>query len=321
MIRRADWTPSAGDDLMTLLSSNAKNRLPAPPMLLPGDVAWRLPDADPGSNICLFYRGEVLQAFVWFEPDTGFEFDWRSTAEEPEALLRPVFEWAFERRAALPPAYSRFVDITDMAAWRREIEHPQRGTDRTGRYLTTIALESDDFRIRALEREGFTACRHHAPVYLQDLTGALPEPAAPAGARLRSVTGADVPARVDVHRAAWVGSRFDAGRYGQIRSSTAYSEKLDIVLERDGTFGSYAICWADPISGIGHFEPVGTHPEWRGTGAGRAVILEGLRRLRQAGMRQARVSTAGFNHPAQALYESCGFERVDTERTFIRKLA
>ena len=320
MIRSVGWNDAALDELMALLSSNAAYRLPAPPMLLPGDVAWRLPGADPESNIRLICRGDVLEAFVWFDPDTGFEFDWRATAEDPEALLRPIFDWACERRASLPPAYPRFVDITDMDAWRREIENPDRGTDRQGHYLTTIALESDDFRIRALEREGFTACGHHAPVYFQDLTGLFREPEVPGAARLRSVTAADIQARIDVHRAAWVGSSFDAERYGQIRSSKAYDENLDIVLERDGTFGSYAICWADPTSGIGHFEPVGTHPDWRGTGAGRAVILEGLRRLRQAGMRRARVSTAGFNHPAQALYESCGFERVDTERTFIRQL-
>ncbi len=320
MIRQALWTGEAIDGLMALLASNAAYRLPRPPILLPGDVAWRLPGSDPETNLRLFHRDDSLDAFVWFEPDTGFDFDWRATAGEPEALLRTVFDWAYERRSVLPLAYPRFVDITDMDAWRREIEAPIARNDRPGRYLSTIALESDDFRIRVLEREGFSACAHHAPVYLQDLTHPLPEPDAPSGAVLRSVTEADIPARVDVHRAAWVGSRFDHERYAQIRSRSVYDQQLDVVLERSGIFGSYALCWADPVSGIGHFEPVGTRPDWRGTGAGRAVILEGLRRLREAGMRWARVSTAGFNHPAQALYESCGFEQTDTERTFIRKL-
>ena len=30
--------------------------------------------------------------------------------------------------------------------------------------------------------------------------------------------------------------------------------------------------------------------------------------------------TAGFNAPAQALYESCGFERIGTCRTYLNKL-
>jgi GNAT superfamily N-acetyltransferase len=131
-----------------------------------------------------------------------------------------------------------------MDAWRREIEMPMPSHEQRGRYLTGIAMESDQYRIGSLEKAGFMATPHHAPVYFWDLSRTLPEPSPPAG----------------------------------------------------------------------------TRPEWRGTGAGRAVIHEGLRRLRDAGMRWERVSTAGFNHPAQALYRSCGFERVETERTFIRKL-
>ena len=208
MTRESEWTKDAVPAMSEMLSENARRRLPHPPILLPGDLAWRLPGAEPETKIRLFRAGEVLNAFVWFEPDTGFEFEWRATLRDPDPLLQAVFDWACERRAALPPAYPRFVDITDMDAWRR--------------------LGKQPFRCPTLP--------------------------------------------------------------------------------------------ADTISGIGHFEPVGTRPEWRGTGAGRAVIHEGLRRLRNAGMRWARVSTAGLNHPAQALYRSCGFERADTERTFIRKL-
>ena len=51
------------------------------------------------------------------------------------------------------------------------------------------------------------------------------------------------------------------------------------MLEEDGVFGSYCLCWADQHSRVGHFEPVGTRADWRGKGAGRSVILEGLRRL------------------------------------------
>ena len=123
-----------------------------------------------------------------------------------------------------------------------------------------------------------------------------------------------------MHRAAWTGSQFDVSRYEETRARPEYREELDIVLEEEGVFGSYCICWADQHSGVGHFEPVGTRADWRGKGAGRSVILEGLRRLKEAGMRWARVSTAGFNAPAQALYESCGFEQAGVERTFMKEL-
>ena len=56
-------------------------------------------------------------------------------------------------------------------------------------------------------------------------------------------------------------------------------------------------------------------------GVGREIILEGLRRLKSKGVQRARVSTAGFNAPAQRLYESCGFERIDTARTYIKRIS
>lgn len=320
MISSRAWRDTDYAALSTLLASNAASRLPEPPMLLPGDLAWRLPGSQPDRYLRLFFADSELVAFAWFEPLTGFEFDLKEGIAEPAALADEILAWATEIRLTLPPAYPRFVDITDMAAWRREVTAPRKPEPDDGHYLTTICLESDTRTIRWLNERGFEATGHFAPVYFRDLSGALPAAEPPAGCRLRAVTSADTAARIDVHRAAWVGSQFDAERYAEIRSRPAYLQDLDIVLEEAGQLGSYCICWADETSGIGHFEPVGTHPDWRGRGAARSVILEGLRRLQAAGMRWARVSTAGFNAPAQALYESCEFERVGVERTFIRSV-
>src|SRR5262249_33836487 len=107
-----------------------------------------------------------------------------------------------------------------------------------------------------------------------------------------------------------------------IRANPVYDPELDIVLETtDGTFVSYCICWADAATRVGSFEPVGTRPDWRGRRVGREVIHEGLRRLRDKGMQRARVRTAGFNAQAQALYDSCGFVRVGTIRSYVKDLS
>jgi GNAT superfamily N-acetyltransferase len=203
-----------------------------------------------------------------------------------------------------------------MDDWAREIEHPASQQDETRRCLTTVAFESQRERIAALEAAGYRRTAHCSRLYRRDLSDAVEVPATQG--RLRAVTSADLDTRVDAHRAAWLGSSWDLGRYRAVRSSPVYRASLDIVLDVDRTFASYCICWADEQSKLGLFEPVGTRPEWRGKGAGRAVILEGLRRLRDAGMQTAQVGTAGFNAPAQALYESCGFIPHDTARTFMK---
>jgi ribosomal protein S18 acetylase RimI-like enzyme len=88
-----------------------------------------------------------------------------------------------------------------------------------------------------------------------------------------------------------------------------------------GHFLSSCICWADPESGVGFFEPFGTRPEARGSGVSQMLITAGLRRLQQKGMKYARIYTAGFNQPARRLYESCGFRLQDINRTYLKIIA
>jgi mycothiol synthase len=72
---------------------------------------------------------------------------------------------------------------------------------------------------------------------------------------------------------------------------------------------------------MGNFEPVATHPDFARRGFATAVMIEGLRRLRAAGMRWAIVRTPFGNAAARALYESLGFEKWHFDRAFARPAA
>ena len=84
----------------------------------------------------------------------------------------------------------------------------------------------------------------------------------------------------------------------------------------DGPIGAFCIVWIDQVNKVGLFEPVGTHPDFQRKGLGRAVMLEGLRRLQQGGMKQAIVSTYEDNQAAIRLYESTGFRLVTQLGTY-----
>lgn len=75
-----------------------------------------------------------------------------------------------------------------------------------------------------------------------------------------------------------------------------------------------------PGPGAGHFEPVGTRPDYRGKGLTRELIREGFRRLADRGMTIAHTETPVFNAPALALYEASGFERVGKRWTFVKRV-
>ena len=99
--------------------------------------------------------------------------------------------------------------------------------------------------------------------------------------------------------------------------SPVYDHNLDIVAaSADGQIGAFCIVWMDALNQVGLFEPVGTHPDFQRKGLGTAVMLEGLRRLQEGGMKQAIVSTFEDNEAAIKLYESMGFRIANRLGTY-----
>ena len=315
----APYDPGLLPVLLEFASRSAASR-PDAVYLMPSDICWRGPEAD---DVRLWFDDAGLAGYAWFEPPTGVEMDLRHDLSWDADIATAMLDWADERRRAFPAAYPWLVDLESMEQWADAVLDPGTRVSREGRWLTAVAFEADGPRIAALEARGYTPTQHFAPDYRLNLRGELPEHELPAGFRVRHVedTPADLEERTATHRDAWVGSTWNVARYRALRATPAYDPELDVVVEtQDGTFANCCIAWADPISGVGSFEPVGTRPAWRGKGVTRALIVEAFRRLRAKGMNTARVGTAGFNTPAQSLYEGCGFQRTGTMRTFMRRL-
>lgn len=99
-----------------------------------------------------------------------------------------------------------------------------------------------------------------------------------------------------------------AAEYAQFIGSAVYNGESDLfVRSPDGRGASACTIWFDPLNGVGLFEPVATHPDFQGKGLGKAVMAEGLRRMKAAGMQRAVVGFDPNNLAALALYTSLGF--------------
>ena len=99
-----------------------------------------------------------------------------------------------------------------------------------------------------------------------------------------------------------------------------YHRELDVVaVAPDGVIASYVNGWIDPVNRIGDFGPVGARPPYRRQGLTRAVLLEGLRRLKARGMDRVCVSTGMSNNPARQLYESVGFRIVNRYLDYVKE--
>lgn len=176
-------------------------------------------------------------------------------------------------------------------------------------------FEEDADRVALLTRRGF-ARRSDNVYYLaaRSLNASIPAPAPPAGYLIRGLAGDEDAAERVAHKPAAT-----TERYKEFMRTPGYESELDLVVEApDGRFGAYCICWLDQANGVGLLEPVGTRPGFRRRGLARAVVLEGLRRMKARGAHTALVCFEGDNAPARRLYESVGFGVRSTIYTYTK---
>jgi len=186
--------------------------------------------------------------------------------------------------------------------------------------LSRFAIEGPTAERERLERHGFVPTELALTQWHQLLDGRPPAPALPPGYRVRTLAGShEIPARVEVHRAAFAPSHMTAERYGRVIQAPHYRMDRDVVVEApDGTLAAFALAWFDPLARVGEFEPVGTHPDHRRHGLGRAALQHGLGLLHDAGAREVIVFSEKDNDASQALYASAGFTDLATHRRWAR---
>lgn len=290
--------------LLDFASRSLAARFPLEANWHPGDLVWQLKDAgDTRLDLWLWEGPEGIVVMAMF---AGPGQLWLECLPTHEHLAVEALDWA---EAYLLTSQPRLDDGN----------------------LSVKLMASDVDRIALVEARGYRRTAPEGVRFRRALDQDIAPAPLPPGVRLRDCVRIDPEARAACHRDAWnhldhIGianarSRFTARTYGRLLASPAYDPSLDILAEtQDGRLVANGICWADPPSGVGTFEPVGTHVDFRGQGLARAVNVEGLRRLKARGLAWGRVSTAHFNAPAIATYLSCGFEIVDRTALWTKAL-
>lgn len=189
-------------------------------------------------------------------------------------------------------------------------------TDGDGRRVLEVPAWDYDLPLRALLRErGYEELA--AGTWLRRLrfgprTPSLEAPGVEAGYVLRATAeaspDADCGRMAALLNASFGRSIHTAVEYRTfVTRSPSFRHDLNLVaVAPDGSFAAHAGFTLDGANRHGIIEPVCTHPDHRQRGLGRALILEGLRRLRDLGAATCDVET-GDMVPANALYRSIGF--------------
>lgn len=98
-------------------------------------------------------------------------------------------------------------------------------------------------------------------------------------------------------------NRDDPSWYHHIQSAPLYRRDLDLVaVANDGSIASFCTVWFDDVTRTAYFEPVATVPKHQRHGLGKAVLTEGLKRLKTMGAKLATVG--GYSDAANGLYFS-----------------
>jgi len=271
-----------------------------------GELMWSffmvVSHLDAQKDIRLWHAGGKLVAYAILGEDPSFDFQ-----------VLPGKEWSGIEAEALVWTQERITDV-------RRHDPKTRGG-----HLVCGARQDDTGRIAFLQQHGFRYGGEFAETnMLRSLDEPIPQVALPKGWRVRPLAEAgEIPNRAAAHREVWqpwtVGNVGDDD-YAAFMRLPGYQRELDVVaVAPDGVVAAYVNGWLDPVNLIGDFGPVGARPAYRRQGLTRAVLAEGLRRMRSAGMDRVCVSTGISNTPALRLYESVGFRPVNRYLDYVEQ--
>jgi mycothiol synthase len=247
-----------------------------------------------------------------------YTFLWESPSGEVAGVLNP--EGLGEAFLQVHPAYRTPALEEEMV---RLAEERLSVTREGERRLRVWADQADPLRQALLEERGYTRTDLVEHRRRRDLREPIPEAPPAQGYTVRSLGGCEeLKSRVI---ASWYAfhpepyeDKGDWDWYLNIQRAPLYRRDLDIVAEApDGTIAGFCTVWYDDVTRSAMFEPVGVVPAHQRRGLGKAVMCEGLRRLRKLECQAALVSS--YEPAAHALYESAGFTDVELSEAWVRR--
>ena len=292
-------------ELMKELLRAAKRQHPCSGMHI-GDLDWWVYYDTSGiplqDKVRLWFEGEQLVAWAWV----------RLTDGEYDLFVHPAYHGTPQEETVLTQTVDEFSTYLRQSA-RTGAGQPQ---------LTIYINENEPTQMALLERLGFS---HSAFLiaFMQDIRGPLPTPALPDGFTfLERVEPEDAERRALAHKDAFQPtSKMTPDYYRALMNAPVYDPALDIaVAGPDGSIVSFALCWVDAANRLGLFEPVGTRYAFHRRGLGKAVLLEGLRRLQGRGVETALVSCHADKPGNVIFYQSAGFQICNRVLAFTRLL-
>ena len=226
----------------------------------------------------------------------------------------------------IDPAYWQTSIKNEIVSYAEEaIRHfnQERGVACT---LDASCRDTDEQTLQFLLDAGFERQSEETPILVRSLREPFPAPQLLPGFRLRHITGEhEVERCVELHRAAFGTKNMTIEGRLSIMQEPDYDPEGDLVIEApDGTMVAYVICAIHPEENEqsgrkrGYTDPIGVHPAFQRRGMGTAVLLAGLRHLKERGMEDASFTTSSENTAMLGLGASVGFRQLYSRLWFAK---
>ncbi|MFZ5821183.1 MAG: GNAT family N-acetyltransferase [Chloroflexota bacterium] len=264
----------------------------------------------------------------WHVNENIFKFDLSAAIflwETPDGRLVAVLNPDGPGEAFLqvhPNFHTPELDVDMLSAAETQFATTQaEGNQR----LVAWAHENDLLRQDVLKRRGYSKSKWLPEQQRRrDMSQPIPDFKPADGYTLRALGGLDEhPARSWVSWKAFHPDEPDEKYegwdwYANVQRAPLYRRDLDLVgVAANGEFAAFCTLWFDDATRTAAFEPVGTHPEHQRKGLGKALMAEGLRRVRDLG---ATLCTVGsYSEAAGALYASLGFTEYDLCEPWVKE--
>lgn len=238
-------------------------------------------------------------------------FFWETETREIAAILNP--EGKGQAYLQVHPKY-RTPELEEemIVTAERYLKYPNR----EGKQRNIVFADSKDtLRHDILKRRGYQKVERpetSETIHIFPLHKEITEVKTPAGYTIRAMGhGLELLERCYASGLGFHNDDINTARenrdgptwYHHIQNAPLYRRDLDIVaIASDGSVASFCTVWFDDVTRTAYFEPVATVPKHQRHGLGKAVLTEGLKRLK---IMRAKIATVGgYSDAANGLYFS-----------------
>lgn len=192
-----------------------------------------------------------------------------------------------------------------------------------------VCCWGDDLRrIECLKNEGFKRELVESVFFKRPLKEVPRQITLPPGFFIRPLAGEqEINAYVDLHQKAFGTSQMSIAFRHSIMASPEYDPQLDLVAQNsEGLLVAFCVCQINENENVitsersGLNDPIGVHPDFRNLGLAKALINDGLIRLRSRGMDYAKLGTSSDNFAMIHLANSMGFSETSRKLWFSKEV-